>query len=348
MVSFVPLLARARAKITNSSSFRRQSLSQAEILSPPSTFDEPAAIALPGEWERVQALSEGSLWELEKANVAGGVRTHPATTGYCVRDVLWADGCAYDGLSMLRVAPRRGPLWVPGRPERVGRAQLCLTNVSARFFGHWLIDQLLLELLAEQRGLPALTQAVPQWPHAAGYRELARLHPLTPRLARVEELWIVDDIHSNAGRRARLQELRRRMRRPDAASPARIFLDRGVTGAARTLTNRAEILTVLEGQGFTPVYPEQETPARLAELLSNARLCVGVEGSALTHAIMLLPAGAGLISLMPPARFTAIIKTYADMAGIRSGYVVGDPQGDGFSIDRERLLATLAMIDADR
>jgi hypothetical protein len=54
---------------------------------------------------------------------------------------------------------------------------------------------------------------------------------------------------------------------------------------------------------------------------SSAEICVGVEESGLVHAAMALPAGATILAIQPPRRFTIVIKIYADAAKIIYGFI---------------------------
>lgn len=344
MLTARPILARAASRLAGA----RSALHPAATieLAPASPACPLPAIALPGEFERVKGLIPTGVWAWERAVAHGEPGTHSATTAVLIRDALWADGTVYAGLRSQWIAPRRRGLVLNGPIEHLAQAQLCYTEGSARYFAHWLIDQLTLELLAAERGMPALTEPTPGWQHEEGYRAIAKLHPRTPRLARVDELWIVDDRHCNAARECRFRALRQRVRAPDARSPRRVYLDRGVTGSVRTLTNRDAVVAALEERGFVIIYPERETPERMVELLSNADVCLGIEGSALAHPIVLMPEGATIVALEPPHRFSALMKPYADMAGQRFAYVVGDDQGqDRFSIDISRLQATLDLVE---
>ena len=348
MISLQPVTARARSMLFG----KRDLISLAEKqveLHPASTIVSLPAIALHDEWDRVTKVYSGSDPAWERANMEGGERVHPPTTAYLVRDVLIAGQTIYRSGAYMSMATKREFPIVRGVASRFKRLQLCSDWVSLKYFGHWIQDSLPLELLAAERDIPPIILSTGEWMHELGYRSAARLPRATTALAHVEELWIVDDRAQNRGRVARMGELRRRLRRPNGGGPKRVFLDRGSTGVARPLINREMLATTLHQAGFVEVHPEKETADSLARLLSDADICASVEGSGIAHANMLMPAGAKLLILAPPQRFSSMMKVYADSAGLRTGYVVGDyadhPSGQGFSIPLDRMSAVLDMLD---
>ncbi len=348
MISLQPVAAKARSLIFGKKSLTSFAERQVE-LHPASSIVSPPAIALADEWERVSKVYAGSDPAWERANMDGGERVHPPTTAYLVRNVLIAGQTIYHSGAYMSMATKTESPIIRGTPQHYKCLQLCSDWVGLKYFGHWMQDGLPLELLAVERGIPPISLSSSAWMHEPGYRVAIRLPRATTSLARVEELWIVDDRAQNRGRVARMGELRRRLRRPNGGGPKRVFLDRGSTGVARPLINREMLATTLHQAGFVEVHPEKETADSLARLLSDADICASVEGSGIAHANMLMPAGAKLLILAPPQRFSSMMKVYADSAGLRTGYVVGDyadhPSGQGFSIPLDRMSAVLDMLD---
>jgi hypothetical protein len=89
---------------------------------------------------------------------------------------------------------------------------------------------------------------------------------------------IIDPLGVNAYHRAKMEELRRRIRKN--VSPLlgnhNVYLRRGTRGDSRNPTNEAEIESVLSDYGFHFVEPERLTlDASVASIL-DARLVVGV------------------------------------------------------------------------
>jgi hypothetical protein len=269
-----------------------------------------------------------------------------------IDDVLVADGCVYapGALSVITKENRRPIL--SGEFEEVDEAQLCTTHCGSIYFGDWIMVDMPIELLAQQRGLKALSLSHQTFGHEPAYRE-AFLLPRPPRpesVVRAKSLWIVQDNDRGMtdDRLARYQLMRNRVRNQGAKSPSHLFIDRGEWGNQRGLRNREAVLSSLSGRGFQAVYPEKMTVAELSQALSSAKVCVGIEGSAMCHASMMLPAGAAMLAVVPEDRFLTYLKWFTDAFGMRYGYVVGqrpEPGAPDISVDISRLNAALDLIE---
>ncbi|MNJ64657.1 hypothetical protein D3C77_606240 [compost metagenome] len=73
---------------------------------------------------------------------------------------------------------------------------------------------------------------------------------------------------------------------------------------------------------------------------------MGVEGSQLVHGVNVLQAGGSLLVLQPPNRFVSYYKFLTDRDNQHFGFVVGTPEGDGFTIDIEEVERTLDLLPA--
>jgi hypothetical protein len=93
--------------------------------------------------------------------------------------------------------------------------------------------------------------------------------------------------------------------------------------------------------------PELSSPQQIVDTLSQASLAVSVEGSAICHALVALPATAGLVIIQPPNHFNIFNKVIGDFAQLRTGFVVADPAANGFLLDLNRLLKTIDLVIAD-
>ena len=348
MISFRPLTSRLARRLTRTE-LKDCAVEMVE-LSPPSHRYRPPAISLPGEIDRALAFID-LVPEKVRAHMTEGEELHPATTAMRLADAVLADGCVYmrSAVSVITAEKKRAIL--AGPEEGVAEAQLCSTSLGSQYFGDWLMMDMPLELLAAQRRIPSIALTNRTYGHEPEYRSKLSLAP-PPRPAsilRAESLWIVDDNGMTEDRVARYEALRRRVRQPDSGGPERVFLDRGGKwGAHRQPVNYREIVDALLSRGFTPVRPEEMTVEEISIALSSARICIGVEGSALAHATMMMPPGACLLVLMPPFRVIDAIKWFADAVGLRYGFVIGDAGAAGteeFSIDLRRLNATLDLVE---
>jgi hypothetical protein len=326
-------------------------------LSPAERRYRPPAIALPDEVERVSLFHEWSpdrefIRQDTLGHLTEGEDLHPATTAVRVEDVLVADGCVYAPWAVSVITKEKRRALLSGAVEEIGEAQLTTTHCGSIYFGDWLMVDIPIELLAHQRGLAPLSLTHQTFGHEPAYREAFQL-PRPPRhqsVVRAKSLWMIKDQDRGmtADRLARYQTLRDRVRTPDAKSPQRVFIDRGSWGNQRGLRNRDEVLNALTARGFEAIYPERMTVEEMSAALSSALICVGIEGSAMCHAAMLLPAKAAMLAIVPEDRFLTYLKWFTDAFDMRYGYVIGqrpEPGAPDVKVDIDRLQKTVDLVE---
>ncbi len=319
-----------------------------EQISPGNALVHPAALALDDEYDRILGTPPETSIAEETRIALGGPREHPPTLSYNIGPALIAGGTVYYRGGYEAMEQQRTKPVIRGKPVRLARAQLCNNVVTERFFGHWLLDTPALMLLAEQRGLPAatvLTSASSS--HRLGYASMMNVPAEELGLAEVEELWVVDDRPTNAGRAARLNEVRRRVRQGRAGGSKRVIIDRGTSGVRRNLANSAELWDILvTGGGFEVIDPLKLSHDALIEKLAAADVVFGVEGSTLCHAVVACPPGALIFAVMPPTRFCTAVKVYTDMIGMKFGFTVAEGTAGDFTIDADRMRRVLGLIES--
>lgn len=328
----------------------RAKASQRRVLSPACESEAAPAIFDPRELERVKELAPYTEWSTEMTRVHGGLRHHAATELLCFHNVLttrshlYASGCR-ERISDL---PEKHALPRALRdPVHYDRGLWCGSPFSSRYFGHWMSDQLSAELLAEETQLPAFTSAAQtHYAHEPWIRKAAQLTSSAIDCGHFESLWLPTDFGQNASKCARYRDLRARLRATTtAASPgAGVFLLRGGSGAQRWLVNEAQLAEQLAALGFSIVSPEQTSFETLRDSLHSAPLVIGVEGSALVHAVMLMPADACLTVIQPPRRFNNVLRNYTECIGQRYAFSVADEAEGGFYMPQGRLLRLLDRI----
>jgi hypothetical protein len=341
MQQILPFLTRFRAKFLGNPPF---SDCAAEIIELAPAVDrvQPASIALSGEFNRVLAVQEQTTLATELERLSAGKQRHGPTIAYRIDNAVLGEGTLYynGGYEVFR-GGSKSPL-LPRHWDSFAEMQLCSNYVIDLYFGHWLIDGSLLELLAEQRSLQGLTLIGDPWLHEPGYRELSGLRVERSAHARVDKLWIIDDRGINDNWISRVGELRGRVRSAVGRGGAkRVMLTRGTLGAKRSLVNSAEVQETLGRLGFEIVNPESESPKTIVQKLSGAEIAIAVEGSAQDHCWLAMPSRSTFIAIQSPMRFNALGKTRADAIGINWAYVVADPRPDGFYLSNDRLLRTI-------
>jgi hypothetical protein len=350
VLSFQPITARLRKK-----AFNAQSLVDAadvtEVVEPGSVSEYSAIIELPDEIDRIIEFEKPSARDEYLRYRSDGQLSHRPTIARFYRQAMIANGAVYANGSFETISPSTGlsRALYHGVPERNSDQMLATSWVSERYFGHWITDGLGLELLAQKSNVRALGISRTPWEHEPGYRDLVGMNLHRTALARVDGLWIVDDGSINQGRADRMRELRRRIRVAAGRhlSDAPVFIRRD-GGAARHLVNQDALADMLARRGFKIISPERETVVSLAQSLGNAPLVISVEGSALCHAVMLMPESGTILAIQPPRRVTCIQKNNADWAGLRMAHTVADDQGSGFSLSEDRLMRVCDLIHADK
>ena len=345
--SFLPITTRLRSRFLGTAPIRSLATSKVE-LAPADECPALPVISLRNEFDRVRRVAPLSTIEDQHEWITCARTRHGPTLAYRFENAVLADHTVYvpGGYEVAKSGDKRAIL--PGKHEEYDEAQLCTYAASNLFFGHWLRDALAMELLAEQRGLVALSYAKRPWIHEPGYREMVNLPGAPVSFASVRDLWIVDDRGLNKEWRGRFRELRTRVRRTASnGGPTHVFLSRGKSGAARELLNSASITDSLVNRGFSIVEPEMLSPFEIVHSLASAKVVISVEGSALNHVQYALPENSAIIAIQPPEQFNAFHKILADFNNLRFGYVVAAPASEGsFVLEPERLLRTLDLVEA--
>lgn len=348
MISFRPVLARVAHRLRRRPPLDAVAAETAEW-SPATMLPSPAIIQLPDEVDRVVAFNETVTREAFVSRSAAQDLHHPATIARRYDDVLLDHDTLYAAGGAYPIY-RRGRSFVwRGRPVELGERLLATNYTVERYFGHWLLDGVALELLAEARGLPALGLPRKPWTQEPAYRVPLGLALERHPLVRAERLWVVDDKPMNAGHVARMAELRRRVRRGVASAGAAPVFLRRVGGVRRVLLNQDALADALARRGFAVLTPETESVDRLRAVLHDSPLVVSVEGSALCHAMAAMPDHGTVVAIQPPRRVDWVQKVWADAAGLRLAQTIADDGGDaGFTMGEDRLLRLFDLIDRER
>lgn len=317
-------------------------------ISPELIVEELPAIALPGEFERVTGVRPYTTLEEQAVAIRGGACRHLPTIAYRYRDAIIADGTVYVRGAFENIAARRRRPVLIDQARDYSCAMLCADMGSDMFFGRWLRDSLAKEMLASERGLTPINQPHPKRLHESGYRSMLDLHADMPRVARIRDLWVVDDRGYNHDHVRRFRLLRERLR-PLARGhgPEYVYISRGtIAEAGRSIQNAAAVEDALCAQGFAVIHPEAMEPEAIRQALAYAKIVVAVEGSALAHAQLSMPEGGTIIAIQPATRFSTAHKSVAEAAGLRFGYLVAETHNNQLVVDVDRLMKTIDLIQS--
>jgi hypothetical protein len=348
MISIRPITSRLASRLLGRS--LGDSAERTIELAPATSYRVDPPIMIPGEAERIKAHHSDSVpaFNFERLTmrefVQGPTRIH------LLRDVVIADGTLLARGAFDRIAPARKRFLLQGELEHIEEAALCSTFLTQKYFGHWLREGIALEELSADLDLPAVVVDRTPWLHEASYRNVLGLNPHRTAHARCDRLWVAEDRRYNLYFLERYNRARRRVR-AHAGDPSRVtgrfFISRGNLGDGRHLANEEALRRALGSHGFTPLDPERMDASGIVRALASARLVVSPEGSALAHAEIAMPRGAGLIAIIGAQHFNLPHKEIADILGLRFGMTIADPvDADHFSQPIDRLLQTIDLVDA--
>ena len=305
----------------------------------------PPALYLPGDLDRVQAVSELSSMEQERRRILGGQTEHAATVAYELKNVDYFQGSLFKGaVRQPMVKNLDGLEGDTSKPVHLPYVSISSTLYGSFYFAHWLMDDLTLHLAAETTG-SEIAILNPLIGHQPQYRQLFDIESQVLRRAHFDRVILFDDFGQNSYKRQRYDELRSRLQaKVQGKGHTRVFLRRS-GGAARSLTNHEEIESAMEQRGFSIFDPMKGSVEEIAEHLCGAKLVVGVEGSHLSHALYAMADEGCLCVLQPPGRFMSILKDFTDCLGLRYAFVTGTEAGEGFSIDANNLNRLLDLAE---
>ena len=267
------------------------------------------------------------------------------TTCYIFRDALVHDGSIFTKREHYHIRPRQGRLLPLTSIEKKTNGLLCTNWVIEKYFGHWLHDGLMLELLSHELGHEPISFKRRPWIHEPDYRKLAECEVLPIGTTIFDELVIPDDIALNECWKNRMDLLRTRMIGPSPASPNKfVYMMRGKSAVGRTLVNEDAVAEFLSARGFEILHPEKLPVSEIKQLLSAAQLIVAMEGSAQAHALMFAQTGTKFLSIQPADQFNVIFKPLFNAVGQTWGACIADGENGNYVMDLDRLAAAIELV----
>ncbi len=271
---------------------------------------------------------------------------HAAVIRYVLQDCLiHPRGVEYKGGSLTNSPGLRHRI-PTGRMSHSRVRHYCMSNVSHRYFGHWLRDSCTTALLAPD-AKDIVLDGRPDWPDTEAYAQAFGLPTRPAGAERVDELHVYQDFSQGMSKRGRYAELRARLRSAvpvTAGAPRPVYLRRGATGVARRIADEDAFCDALAGHGFDILDLAKTGFADRYRTLSAATVVVTVEGSQANHAFLAMPTGANFVSLIPADRFGMIQRGVCHAMGLRYGCVVVSPGANGYTVDAGEVLRTVDMM----
>ncbi len=306
----------------------------------------PRAYFLPDQLERITGwvFCDGHPGR----EMVGGMRVeHAPTRGALIERAWLLDGVLYKGSACAHLRPRarRMPRMIAER--EIDRAAIVCTAGGNQYFGTWLMDDCPRYALAIAEGEPVTTDQPPS-DHMRQYERWLDMRPTRVGAAFLRAAVIFSDAGQNRDKHRRARAISDKLRaRVDTARHPGVFILRGTFGQRRLLRNETELAERLrERHGFRVLDPMRTDVPAIVAACAGARIAVGIEGSALVHAVQVLEPGAGVVTLQPPARFCPLLKHLTDRDDQSFGFVVGTAEDDGFRIDPDELERTLDLFPA--
>jgi len=314
-------------------------------LCPAEVLMSPPAIYLDGDLDKVTALMEDTNQERETSRIRGGIKKHSATIAHLLADVELLDGCLYKSSMKDRLI--RAPEGMIGPIAAVHKSEVSLacTLYGNTYFGHWITDDLTLQLAGEGLAEP-ITVARKPYKHEMEYCRLFAIERRPLRRAKFRQMITLEDVGQNRFKRARYQVLRDRIKASIVPQGnKRVIIRRGGKGANRKLVNDLEIEDYLNAQGFSVIDPDALSASEIVERTAGASLVIGVEGSHMMHGLFTMAEGGVLCVIQPPYRFNNVYKDYTDCLGMRYAFLTGQGVEGGFTVTLDELKRFLDHVE---
>jgi hypothetical protein len=312
-----------------------------EILCTEETTRTRPAVYLPGQLDRILDGTGHQPVANEIASMIATTYTHAPTIAYHVKDAIISRGSVYSG-NLRHFISSGSNLSANCEIRHLMQAGLASTTVGARYFGHWLIDDCVQFLLANQTGAPICMSSA-DFKHKKQYADYFAQDWAPSDSAIVDDLVLYQDFAQNSLKRRRYSELSSLISRilPPREEPDHlVYLKRGRTGVLRAIENEEALVDELVKHGFKIVDVADDNVHDILSRLSKAKLVVSIEGSQIAHCTYALSRNSCLLVLEPPDHFTAIHRHWTECVGIHFGFVVGKKGSGGYRFSSSEILST--------
>jgi hypothetical protein len=304
----------------------------------------PDAFFLNSHLSRIRGARNHTSDEVIKADLhRKTVRFKPVTAhwfrnSFIIEGSVFVKGCRREMRSYSRSAR---PSLLPGCPVQMfDSAVLSSLECGSTWWGHWLWDELPLEILASRFGRVVAIER-PLWQDEQLWRGMIdQPEPTRCSTAFIKNLVMIDEFAQNPSKTRRYHSIRERVLAESMPNGRRVYLRRGNTGESRILVNEQEIIETLSKEGYE-IADVANGGQHVVEMLRSASLVVSVEGSHLAPALYLLETAGSMVVLNPPYRVATTIPDIGYFCGLDAGTFICEPYGkskDQFVVDCGELL----------
>ncbi len=303
--------------------FREVALER-EVLSP-EEVQPHAKPRMPREHlNRIRRGWDGGPADAVIASLLAETRTHAATVVYTLADVAVIGARLLSGRAYMDLCRGRAPLL--GEVEEFESVTLASTWTGAKWFGHFIHDELPLQLLAAELGNP-VAHARPAYRDEPAYRNIFNVRaPRTVPGFYARRCRVIVDYAQNASKRARYGQLRNGVKQCGGPRQ-RVYLQRG-GGSRRVLREEAQLMDELASRGFRILNNTRDSVFDIADACSRAQQIVTLDGSHAAPALLLAPPGAELLVISPANRVSDILLDIGEAAGLRTAFFVAESSAE--------------------
>jgi len=291
---------------------------------------------------------QGISLEDEIRRVSGGKVIHRPTIAYQINQAKLLSGILYKNNFKLKLtSSKESKLNFYGRKSNYKEGFLVSSWSSNQYFGHWIKDECPKILAANEMGIQAVRAGSKFYSHQKGYENVFQVGSLPVDRAIFERLIVLSCENLNQYRQNKFVELRELVANKSRLLKGHkyVYLKRGDSGVAgRGLVNESQLIEKLIEYGFTVIEPENLTVDEILQQCVNAKIIMGVEGSAMIHAFLALNDLGVMLCLVPEFRFNNPYASYCASIGLKYGFIVGKTHSGGFEIDLGDVVDTLDLV----
>ncbi|OQW69067.1 MAG: hypothetical protein BVN34_06035 [Proteobacteria bacterium ST_bin12] len=224
--------------------------------------------------------------------------------------------------------------------QKIKSAILISNSNSEIYYGDWFLDELPAAKIDFDSSQSIAFRKPDGWQHSREYLDIFNIGINYGFRGIVENLYLLTDSSQNSYKQNRYQSLRQELEQYNFqdANFSGTYILRGsnTQGAPRVLDNENELIAHLKKQNFNILDLEKMSAKEIVKRLWNTPMVIGVEGSALTHAILPLRKFGSMLVIQSPKRLSLALKGILDARNNPFGMYVCKPSlknSHCFSVD---------------
>jgi len=290
----------------------------------------------------------GISLEYEVSRVKGMAVDNAPTKAYQLNEAKLLSGFVYKNEFRSKLSNNKESVFNSfGILKEENEGLLVSTWASNTYFGHWIHDECIRVIAAQDMGVSSYCTDQRPYSHQSGYEKIFNLSSLPVKRAIFKKLIILSDATLNNYRQKRLLQLRNLVFSSVVSNKNNyIYIKRGTSGASgRSLVNENLLIEQLTQFGFVIIEPEKLSAYEVMQECLNAKIIMGIEGSSLVHGFLGMHSEGTLVALVPEYQFNNPFQNYCSSIGLRYGFLVGKEVRGGFNIDLDDMSDLLMRVN---